>query len=494
MNLRNVVNLSFAMLAMVATPSVAASQLSHGPMVGAPTTTSAVLWARAPDAVSVYVEYRRLDSGAVLQTALQPVRAAADYTVQTPLANLQPGTRYEAWFMLADATGALSRSPSIYFVTQSAAPQQARFVVLTDFATGLTASPAVVAAGESKPDFAVLLGDLDHRGPGKDAKPRAAMRTMRRDMRDPATAIGGSFWAGLLRSDGGGKNQTPLYYVWDDHDYCENNVGRTCAAANDAFAVYREYFMPPVDNGLTGAAACQDSPGVWQRVDYGSLLSIFMLDARSARDDAAGTTMLGPCQMAWLKAGLQSSAATWKFIMSPVPFNGGTKTYDAWAAFPSERNELLTFIADAAIRNVIVVSGDIHSGGAIDDGRNAGLPEVSVPHANMPDTWVNTYCRLGPNNTVNSYPGTWLIGGLQDPNIGVTPVRCLRTTYPGRRAGPLPPPPYPLDGRSNGGFVDVRVNHDIAVITVRDATGVVRRGWRADGAEVPMRLDRQANR
>ena len=58
--------------------------------------------------------------------------------------------------------------------------------------------------------------------------------------------------------------------------------------------------------------------------------------------------------------------------MSSVPFNPGTKPYDAWGGFLDERGELLQFIEDNNITGVVVMTGDIHSGGAMDDGTNSG--------------------------------------------------------------------------------------------------------------------------
>jgi hypothetical protein len=72
--------------------------------------------------------------------------------------------------------------------------------------------------------------------------------------------------------------------------------------------------------------------------------------------------------------------------VSGVPFNPTTKPYDAWGAYGRERQEVLDFIHANAITGVVVISGDLHTGGALDRGVNAGLPEVSVPHTNLPTT------------------------------------------------------------------------------------------------------------
>ena len=43
----------------------------------------------------------------------------------------------------------------------------------------------------------------------------------------------------------------------------------------------------------------------------------------------------------------------------------------------------MSVIADNGIEGVILISGDLHSGGAIDLGDHSGYPEISVPHTNL---------------------------------------------------------------------------------------------------------------
>jgi hypothetical protein len=111
--------------------------------------------------------------------------------------------------------------------------------------------------------------------------------------------------------------------------------------------------------------------------------------------------ILDSIQMNWLLSGLKNSKAQWKFIVSGVTFNRSYKkvfdiclqaqkrilpngmngSYVAaslatmWFAFPESQTELLNFCNENKIKNVIVLSGDAHTA-AIDDGHNAGFPEL----------------------------------------------------------------------------------------------------------------------
>ena len=137
--------------------------------------------------------------------------------------------------------------------------------------------------------------------------------------------------------------------------------------------------------------------------------STFTFDAEANMwlfDPKPGQTLLGQQQLQWLKTGLQQSTADWKFLVSGVMFNKQFKKVidvgmglqhfvfglggevgtgfrlahslsSNWAAYPAEQNGLLDFIADNSIKDVIVLSGHVHTN-VMDDGRNAGLPELNT--------------------------------------------------------------------------------------------------------------------
>jgi alkaline phosphatase D len=95
----------------------------------------------------------------------------------------------------------------------------------------------------------------------------------------------------------------------------------------------------------------------------------------NARKSSPPGTVLGAAQKAWFKAGLQASQARWKIWgnsfpalpfridLSNIPFSGLSDSclgVDAWNGYPSERRELLSFIRDQGVANVISCSGDHH--------------------------------------------------------------------------------------------------------------------------------------
>jgi alkaline phosphatase D len=492
-------------LALALAGHAEAAAVANGPMLTALSPAAATIWVRLDAAAHVRVRYKLQGAAEWSYADAGDAVDAGDFAVKVALKPLQANHLYSYSIGISQAGGGETWSPESWFRSQKAKPASLGFTVLSDFANGGKASAALASAAATRPEFLAVIGDMDHRGPAVDPATNdyyppedwptvlGRMRSMHRMMRDPKTPIGAQMVAGLVASTAE-RPQIPFLEVWDDHDYCANNSDASCPFRAQAFQAWREYFAWPKDSGL-GTAGC-GGEGVYQRTTYGDIAAIFMLDARSNRaptNDEHPATMLGECQLAWLIHGLQATPAVWKIILSPVPFNPGTKTWDAWSMFNdgpmSDRQRLLAAIHDNDIRNVVVISGDIHTGGAIDDGTHSGLPEVSSPHANLVKT-LNTYCqRQQPDGTLVSQPGTWTLGGLVDPNIGVVPPQCLGNAYAGIRIGPVANAPVPLDGHGAPGFVRVDATAATASLQILDDQGQPRTGFRADGSQAVMRID-----
>lgn len=123
-------------------------------------------------------------------------------------------------------------------------------------------------------------------------------------------------------------------------------------------------------------------------------------------DPRPGQTLLGAEQLLWLKNGLRNSNADWKFIVSGVMFNrnfrkvlqismglqnlvlglggitgtGFTLAHalsNNWCAYPAEQDGLLDVIDTNQLKDIIVLSGHVHTN-VMDNGFNAGLPELNT--------------------------------------------------------------------------------------------------------------------
>lgn len=74
-------------------------------------------------------------------------------------------------------------------------------------------------------------------------------------------------------------------------------------------------------------------------------------------------TIMGAQQKGWFLNALRSSTAVFKVIVSELIFSENyALPWDRWEGFALEREEVISFIEQNNIRNVIVISGDQHAG------------------------------------------------------------------------------------------------------------------------------------
>jgi alkaline phosphatase D len=113
------------------------------------------------------------------------------------------------------------------------------------------------------------------------------------------------------------------------------------------------------------------------------------------RIDAPEVSMLGLEQKKWFKSTLEKSEATWKVWGNSVPAMGfrfdpgrlkpeagnGYLWTDAWDGFPNEREELMKFIREHKINNVLSLSGDRHASyaGLVAENYEAKEPKYVIP-------------------------------------------------------------------------------------------------------------------
>jgi alkaline phosphatase D len=351
-------------LAISVPMTASAVSLTHGPLLSAVTPVSASIWLRTSAGASVSAEYGT--PGALTFTTPPVVTdAGSDFTATVSLSSLTPQTAYGYRVLVDGVPGSVHQFTTAPVETDSVP------VDVAVFSDGFGAKPwpGLLAALDMTPDIVLTIGDMDHR----NATSLTKSRTMHRELRGPETPMGQDFMDGLIAS----VAQRPVYRTWDDHDYCKNNSSRRCATRASALQAWGEYHAFGPDHGFPD--------GIWQRVRYGAVLELFILDTRSNRDPRwSDRTMLGPAQEAWLFDRLAASTATWKVIVTSVPMNGTIyKDGDAWAGYQAQRTRLLDHLAARDVSNVVFVSGDIHSGGAIDDGAHSFRPELSVPLANQ---------------------------------------------------------------------------------------------------------------
>ena len=175
--------------------------------------------------------------------------------------------------------------------------------------------------------------------------------------------------------------QLPTSYIWDDHDFSGNTSDRTSNGRSAHRQVYRE-MVPhyPLPAGGPDAA-------IQQTFQCGRVRFI-LSDLRSERDpdswdDDSNKSMMGAPQKQWFKDQLvaaRDSETPLIVWMCGLPFLSNSSLRDNWGSYQTERTELLEFIRDEDIRNIVIISGDMHAL-AYDDG---GTTEDYVPGVRIP--------------------------------------------------------------------------------------------------------------
>ncbi|HNC95043.1 MAG TPA: metallophosphoesterase family protein [Myxococcota bacterium] len=386
--------------------------LSILPHIGHVSATTATVWVRLSEQGRFRVLYQAA-GGSLERTAWRSVAEARDYTGQITLHTLLPATAYS---YVVEVKGGRS-SPVRSFSTLPPPGEGVARVGLMADGRSRVPTPIYGRLAAENLDMVLQIGDFDHRDPydvgGLDPE---AWWDMYRDLLGGETS-GQDLQRLLLPT-------TPLLMMWDDHDYGSDNGHRNMPyrdVARSAFAAYVGR-----DVGQNGE--------FWTRVSDGPL-DIFLLDLRSERDDhqlpdGPDKSMIGELQWSWLKAELLASTAPFKLLVSTVPLNPTTEKTDAWYGYENERQRLLRWLQQNHLSNVVVVSGDIHTGGAIDDGSHSGLPEMNLPTMNLHGEHVTA-----------PVPGSWSEGvydGDDRMGYGVIEVRydsgarrwaCILSTF-----------------------------------------------------------------
>jgi alkaline phosphatase D len=375
--------------AAVVGAEAATPEFRYGVAAGEVTSTSAVLWTRAPGPGQVLLAYgpKNEVEGVVLRY-LKP-RRANDLTLQPRITGLRPGTRYVYRFWWGKRTNA---SGTFVTAPQPRANARVRFAISgdADATPGSGGAPvfnrfqiyARMAAEQN--DFNINLGDTIYSDSAVGGTPPALTVPQKWEkyklgLAQPALR--------KLRASAG------LYSHWDDHefvnDFSRPEHGETLYRAGAK--AFRDYSPVVAGNGL------------YRSVRWGKNLELFFLDERSYRSakvttacagdlaptapqavrDAFATlapglanpvapaclaaindpnrTMLGAAQYAAFTRAIRASTATWKVIVNEVPIQQYYAfPYDRWEGYAAERERLLRFL-QANAKNVVFLTTDTHA-------------------------------------------------------------------------------------------------------------------------------------
>ena len=371
-------------------------QFIHGVASGEVTSESAVLWAQTDKdsllnvQVSKHPNFKKLDfEGSVHATV------DSDFTAKSLAEGLKPNTFYYYRFTAGSTTseiGTFTTSPrddkkaDAHF-TWSGDTDVSKINGNRYFGDWLSLN----AIRSENPDFFIYLGDIiysDKRAAGQiipDAQTLGDFRQIYKDSRGvPALHD-------LLKS-------TSVYPAWDDHEVRNDWAGQTVDSS--FFQIGKRSFNEYMPIGQLHSTSDPDCAGPTQfRVKHwGKDVDLIILDTRTCRSANVETqcqadqvptlpaqirtslglpaqppvgclaaindpdrTMLGTEQKVRFEDALLNSKAKFKFVVTSVSIQQTfVLPYDGWEGYGAERSEILNFIRDNEIKNVIFLTTDLH--------------------------------------------------------------------------------------------------------------------------------------
>ena len=367
--------------------------------------TSTVLWAQSRIVGPVKFEYStRPDfkyifgyNSVNVSDPAQPVKAE--------FGGLTAGQTY--YYRATDAAGAAATGQ---FKTSNPIGTQAgfRFGVTGDWRGELSPYPAIANAPQRDLELFIELGDTIYSDfespilPGvAQAKTLEEFRLKHQEVYD--SRFGLNTWADLRRA-------VSVLSMIDDHEVVNDFAGgedlSNASAAEQALYGAKTGLIndsPLFENGLqafqdynpireefygnNGDARTAGERKLYRYNTYGQDAATFLLDARSFRNaELPGVTnlgdpmqvgrfltqsfdptrtLLGKQQLSDLEQDLlaaDQAGVTWKFVMVPEPIQnlGVLAAGDRFEGYAAERTELLKYINDNKIDNVVFVSADVH--------------------------------------------------------------------------------------------------------------------------------------
>lgn len=386
----------------------------HAVASGDPLPNAVILWTRLSDiARDTPVQWQiALDAGFAQVTAsgTAMAEASADYTVKVDATGLVPGTRYFYRFSSGGVTSPTGRTRT----TPTAAVESMRFAVVTcsDITRGLYNAYARVAELEDVQavihlgDYIYETGRIDRVRPHDPPRRITTLPDYRRryaSYRETAELQNVHI-------------AHPMIWVWDDHETCD------AAWRNGADPADHE---PETDGpwelrraaGMQAAVEWlpirQPEPGrnerIYRHFSFGPLLDLTMIDTRQFDRSQQiepnlpmgftqtgdftdpARSILGAEQETWVAGQFARTGHTWRLIgnqviVSPLKIAGtprvlGTSVFannDQWDGYEPARDRFLDAARTASVRNLVVLTGDVHASMAFEVARDPNNPASYV--------------------------------------------------------------------------------------------------------------------
>jgi alkaline phosphatase D len=393
--------------APVITSERARPQLPCGVQTGDLLGDRAILWARADRPARMRVEWATSESFADARSVIGPAALEdSDLTAKIDLEGLPQGQQIVYRVRMVDLADAKLVSEPVQgsFRTPPAAKRPIRFLWSADVAGqgwGINSDWGGMRIFETMhrldPDFFIHSGDsiyADNPIAAEQAMPDGGIwqnvtTEAKSKVAETLAEFRGNYAYNLMDDNLRRFNaRVPMFAQWDDHEVANNWYPSEDFSQDPTKSAYKVTSAALL--GARAARAFQEwMPVRWDRTawphlyrsfPYGPSLEVFRIDMRSYRGPntanrqeqaGADTAFLGSPQIRWLKQALLASRATWKVIASDMPIGllvrDGEDTFENLANGDGpplgrelEMANLLRFIRDGEIANVVWLTADVH--------------------------------------------------------------------------------------------------------------------------------------
>ena len=387
-------------------------KLINGPMLGYSTLHEVMVWVQTSGEAEVQVAY--YDSETKQKKVSAPVTALREnaFTAHLVLDSLTEGKQYNYEILLNGEKQSLDYPASFTAKTiwkYKTDPPPFRFVTGSGAYINETKydRPGSSYGGkykifetiyQEKPDFMIWGGDNIYL---RQNEWNSWTGVVHRYTHDRALAELQPLWANVHH-----------YAITDDHDFGPNDSDGSFPFKDMTTRAFKAFWAnPPYVSGLPSATSYFE----WYDAAF------FLLDNRYFRSpnhlESDHKTILGAQQLKWLKEALAASKAKFKFVVMGGQFLNSVPKFETYTnyGFAEERQDIIDFIHEQNIKNVIFLTGDRH------------YTEISIlKKRHKPDIIDLTFSPFtsGPNTHALNDPNIYRVEGtvVMKRNFGLIEI------------------------------------------------------------------------
>jgi alkaline phosphatase D len=384
------VGLSWSQLNRQVVPEPCMEPFYHGVASGDPLHDRVIIWTRVtPESevpAPVLVSWRMATDTAMTQNILSGsviTNDEKDYTVKIDVTGLQPDTWYFYEFTTSGKRSIQGRTRTTPL--PGTMKDSLRFAVVScaNFEAGFfNAYGSLVNRRDF--DAVLCLGDYIYEYETGGYSPNPATNRQVEPLHEIISLEDYRMRYAIYRLDPDLRRLhqlMPWFCIWDDHESANDawiggaenhdaSEGDWTQRKNASKQAYFEW-LPIRENPATPQYS------IYRSVSYGQLADVILLDTRlegrveqvavtSSNLNNPSRTLLGNTQFNWLLNQLTQSQATYKLVaqqvmMAPLKILGVAVNMDQWDGYPAERQQLLNHVLAEDVKNMVVLTGDIHT-------------------------------------------------------------------------------------------------------------------------------------